>query len=146
MGRALWVILLLGLASAAAAGPPVAAAKGKGTHGNGLAFKLKYKKGMGSVVFETNSFGSPSGSVDCYATFGRLAVLSGAIDAPVAGLTHFMLVVEDRKNLGGPDELATWLRNGAFDCEAEIADTDPDSLVNSRQPIERGKIVVVPIN
>jgi hypothetical protein len=146
MRRVLVAMILLGLASAAVAGPPIAAAKGKGRYGDGLAFKLKYKKGIGSVAFDTNSFGFLTGSVDCYATFGRLAVLAGAVDAPVGGTTHFMVVAEDHKNLGGPDELTTWLGGSPFDCEAEIADTDPNSLVNGREPIESGKVVVVPIN
>jgi hypothetical protein len=142
----LWTVLLVGLATAAVAGTPVPAAKGKGRDASGLAFSFKYENGAGSVAFDTASFGSPTGGIDCYASVGRLAVMAGPLDVPVNGLTHFLVVAEDRKKLGGPDELALGLRGGLFDCEAELADTEPDALIEARDPIERSKIVVQPIN
>ena len=146
MRHAFLAMPLIALASAALAAAPVPAAKGKGRDGHGNTFSFKFKKGKGKVAYDTVSFGSPSGAVDCYASAGRLAVLSGAMDVPVSGLTHFMVVAEDRKFFSEPDKYTVWMRNAPFDCEAELADTAPDALINSRDPIERGNITVQPIN
>src|SRR5262245_993104 len=140
------ILVVVGFASAALAGAPVAAAKGKGRDAHGNAFSFKYKKGKGKIAFDTISFGSPTGPVDCYASAGRLAVLSGPMDVPVSGLTHFLVVAEDRKYFGEPDEYTVWMSDDPFDCEAELADTEPDALINARDPIERGNITVQPIN
>jgi hypothetical protein len=137
------VVLLASAGVAVAASAPLA--KGKGRAGN-VKFSFKYKSGAGRMELETISFGVLSGSVGCYASLGRLAVLSGVLDVPSSGLTHFLLAVEDHKNLGGPDEFTSWLSTSAYDCVAELVDPDPDSLVSARDPIERGGIVVKPEN
>jgi hypothetical protein len=140
------IVLLAAIALMALAGSADAAgalvAKGKGRDGNGLDFSLRLKNGGGSVAFETNSFGNHTGPIDCFAILGPLVMLAGPLDEPGGGLTHYMIVAEDHRRLGGRDELTTWLRNGTFDCETEVADPEPDSLVAGREPIERGKVVV----
>ena len=95
--------------------------------------------GAGQVEVETSSFGTITGVVDCFDTDGRLALMSGVIDVPTSGLTHFLLVAEDGKQTRMPDRYVAWLRNSSFDCALDGDDAD---LADDRQPIERGNIVV----
>jgi hypothetical protein len=137
--------LVAALAAAVVAGPAGAGGKlkirGKGVEG-GNAFRFVFTDesgGAGQIEVETTSFGTITGAIDCLDTDSGLALMSGTIDVPTGGLTHFLLVVEDGKATRTPDQLITWLRAGSFDCALDGDDAD---LADSRQPIDRGKIVV----
>jgi hypothetical protein len=139
VATAVAAVLLVG-ASPAAATATVPKAVGEGKDAFRLAFEFKAKDPAaphGRAFFETNSFGDQAGDVDCLATKGRRAALSGELDAPASGLTHFMIIAQDRHKRR--DRVVTWLRNGPFDCAAEISDDLADSL----KKIKRGSIRVV---
>jgi hypothetical protein len=117
--------------------------KGEGKDANGLAFSFQARgtptSATGRVSFSTFSFGNPTGAVDCHIRNHRRAALSGVLDQPVSGLTHFLIIVKDN----GPtehrpkDEITTWLRNGPFDCAAELG----GSLATTER-IRKGEITV----
>ncbi len=140
---------LIGLGGPASAsqGAVVPKVRGEGTDTFGLDFYFKAKNhanASGEVGFETNSFGDFTGDVDCLDIKRRKAGISGELDNPNqgAGLTHFMIVMKDvhRKGSDPPDQIATWLRNGPFDCNTEPYGTLGDSL----DDIAAGKIRVTP--
>ena len=141
------VMALLGLSGAASAAPVGEPAKvrGAGVDEHGLAFEFRAKNQAaptGTVSFETNSFGDPTGEVDCLHIDHRKAAIAGEIDSPVSGLTHFMIIMKDvhRKKADGPDEIVTWLRNGPFDCEVD----GYGDLAESLDPIQSGRLRVSP--
>jgi hypothetical protein len=143
--------LVLALALAALAGPAEAGSqtkiKGKGIDDSGNGFRFLFTNesgGAGEVAFVTSSFGTITGAVDCIDTDGVLVMMSGVIDVPTGGLTHFLLVAEDGKATRSADRITTWLRSGSFDCLLDGADA---GLADSREPIRRGKVVVkVPVH
>jgi hypothetical protein len=77
--------------------------------------------------------------VDCLTVGGRRAALSGVLDAPVAGLTHLLVVVEDKGAKRRPrDKAVIWLSNQRLDCAIEFDGV----LADARKRIKRGEIVV----
>jgi hypothetical protein len=135
----------LALPGAATAGPVTPKAFGKGVDTFRLAFAFKAKdpgSAHGHAFFETNSFGDQEGDVDCLEMRRHKAALSGLLDTPTSGLTHFMLIVKDR-NFRHPhrrDLFVSWLRTGSFDCHTEgFGDTFDESM----KKIRKGNIFVV---
>lgn len=139
------VMALVGLSGVANAAPlgPDAKVKGAGVDDNALAFEFRAKSQAapsGTASFETNSFGDPTGAVDCLHVNHRRAVIAGTIDNPTGGLTHYMIIMKDNHRHPGdePDEIATWLRNGPFDCEVD----GYGDLAESLDPIQSGRLRV----
>jgi hypothetical protein len=134
-------------ASIGNAGTPDHKVTGKGRDSQELKFefKAKLKEGIpsGHVFFETFSFGDPEGDVDCVNVERHFAAISGVITTPpVSSLTHFLLIMRDRRRDGDGkrDLYVSWMRNGPFDCN------DPEELDNlggdSLMPIKKGDLSV----
>jgi hypothetical protein len=121
-------------------------ANGEGVDHFGLAFDFHAHNPAdphGHAFFETASFGDAEGDVDCLEIRGRRAALSGELSAPgPSGLTHFMVIANDRRDLHGEtrDRTTTWLRNGPFDCATDGF----GDLSESLKKIESGEVKVVP--
>jgi len=141
------VSLLLAAAAATAAAPPTLLVKAKGRWGGqALKFSARYKNGAGAVSFDDGTGVVRTGLVSCQANAGRLVVLSGTIDGPPASYPYFVFILEDHANLGGPDEFVYTRSNTPFDCEFVIDDQGMGNLVDTREPIVRGKIAIRPEN
>jgi len=129
--------LALGVASGSA-NLPAPKVTGSGKDGYGLEFSFRAATPaapVGHAQFETYSFGEPEGDVDCLAIQGRKAGLSGEMETPTSGLTHFMIIVNDRRKRDGRirDRVVTWMRSGPFDCETEAFGSLSDSLKRLRK-------------
>jgi hypothetical protein len=139
-------LFALALAFVTLAGPVHAGSKtrikGKGIFGNGQRFRFVFTNesgGAGPVEFDAGLLGTVTGVIDCLDFDGTLAMMSGQIDTPTGGYTHYLLVAEDGKATRSPDRIAIGLRDSSFDCALDGDDAD---LADDRQPIERGNIVV----
>ncbi len=138
---------LLAAAAATAAPQPTLVVKAKGRFGDDARkFSAKYKFGEGAVSFDYPDLGLLGGPVSCQANAGRLVVLGGTLDVPVPGFPYYVFILEDHATLGGPDEFALWLSATPFDCEFVIDDHGMGNLLDTREPIVRGKIAVKPEN
>ncbi len=145
MATVMALVGLSGIASSASAAPTVAKVKGSGVDDNELAFEFRAKdpaNPSGEAFFETNSFGDPTGQVNCLNVKRRKAAISGTIDNPTSGLTHFMMIMKDNHRKAGdpPDLVTTWMRNGPFDCQAEAF----GDLDNNMQDVIEGRLRVTP--
>lgn len=143
-GAALAAIALIAGAApgTAAEGTPRAAGAGVDTHGLEFEFRAKRPNNpSGHGFFETNSFGSVEGDVDCLVIDRRHTALAGEISNPgPSGLTHWMIIANDRRR-GGEirDWIVTWLRNGPFDCATDGF----GDLAQSLARIESGRVRIV---
>jgi hypothetical protein len=137
--KALFLLLVLvALAAPANAGDKLRI-KGKGINDFGLrfAFVVKGEHGPNRVEFETPSFGTITGEIDCYDGVEGIVIMSGVIDVPVSGLTHFRVIAFDGKPSDAPDREGSSLSSSPLACGIDEVD-----LNNAPAVIRRGNIVV----
>jgi hypothetical protein len=94
-GTARLATLLVALLGAGPAGAgSLLEVQGKGIEVDGNTFRFVFgepSKKAGRVEFETTSFGT----TDCFSIDGALMLMSGLIDEPTGGVTHFLVIAED---------------------------------------------------